>query len=102
MRRSGRFLYRIPVEPICVKVEGGAPWILWYVKSLRASSPFLDLDFDHPIDAKILDLLAEAQDIEIEFETIGRHMKLLGADRWLEYRSLWRDALLCALEARNR
>lgn len=103
MRRPGRFSYhvRIPLEPYA-KVEGGVPWPLWYLKSLRASSPFLDLQKDHPTDAKILALLIEAQDIEIEFETIGRHIKFLGREKWLEYQSLWKDALLCALEARNR
>lgn len=64
---------------------------------LRASSPFIELDCDNPIDAEILALLVEGGEIEIEFDTIGRHLKLLGADRWLEYRDIWCASLLCAL-----
>lgn len=102
MRRSERLIYRIPIEPTLGKVKSGLPWVLWYVKSLKASSPFLDLKKVNLIDAKILDLLSEGQEIEIEFETLGRHIKLLGSYKWLKYESLWKNALLCALEAREK
>lgn len=90
-------------NPYVLAIESFRPtkrhWLLGSPYAKRTRSPFLELK-DFPDAEEVISLLRENEDIEVEFDTIGREMKIF--EVWNEYRGLWFDALKAAVEMRER
>lgn len=65
----------------------------------RVQSPFLSL-LDFPGGAAVAELLVEGGSVEVEFDVIGRELRLVGM--WEEYSALWFDAFAAAIHQRER
>lgn len=73
-------------------------WLLGSPYARRTPSPFLDLR-TFPGWESLSPLLQENGEIEVEFDTLGRELKIFGV--WGEYGMVWFEALKVAVEARG-
>ena len=65
----------------------------------RARSPFLDL-LDLPGGEALAPRLREGEALELEFDVIGRELRLVNC--WKGYEDLWLAALTAAVDQRER